>query len=76
MANDTTKQVISQSLDDLKAEVTDRTNSIITGVKIPELTNTLLISPTDYLIIETDRGTQKKYQLRHYPITLKQLFRW
>nr|DAF52785.1 MAG TPA: hypothetical protein [Siphoviridae sp. ctqSm5] len=59
MASDATKQTISQSLNDLKAEVADRTKSIITGVKIPELTNSLLISPTDYLIIETDRGTQK-----------------
>lgn len=59
MASDTTKQTISQSLNELKAEIADRTKATITGVKIPELTNTLLISPTDYLIIETDRGTEK-----------------
>lgn len=59
MASDTTKQTISQSLNELKAEIADRTKSTITGVKIPELKNTLLISPTDYLIIETDRGTEK-----------------
>ena len=59
MASDTTKQTISQSLNELKAEIADRTKSTITGVKIPELKNTLLISPTDYLIIETERGTEK-----------------
>ena len=59
MASDATKQTISQSLNDLKAEVVDRTKSTITGVRVPELQNTLLISPTDYLIIETDRGTEK-----------------
>ena len=59
MASDSTKQTISQSLNELKAEIADRTKATITGVKIPELTNKLLISPTDYLIIETDRGTEK-----------------
>ena len=59
MASDATKQTISQSLTDLKKEIAERTKATITGVKIPELTNSLLISPTDYLIIETDRGTQK-----------------
>lgn len=59
MASDATKQTISQSLNDLKAEVADRTKSIITGVKIPELESTLLISPTDQVIVETDGGTRR-----------------
>lgn len=59
MASDATKQTFSQSLNDLKAEVADRTKSIITGVKIPELESTLLISPTDQVIVETDGGTRR-----------------
>ena len=59
MASDATKQTISQSLNDLKAEVADRTKSIITGVKIPELESTLLISPTDQVIVETNNGTKR-----------------
>ena len=59
MASDITKQTISQSLNDLKAEVADRTKSIITGVKIPELESTLLISPTDQVIVETNSGTKR-----------------
>lgn len=59
MASDTTKQTINQSLIDLKAEVADRTKSIITGVKIPELEDTRIISNTDQLIIETGDGTKR-----------------
>lgn len=59
MASDATKQTISQSLNDLKAEVADRTRAIITGVKIPELESTLLISPTDQVIVETNSGTKR-----------------
>ena len=59
MASDATKQTISQSLNDLKAEVADRTKSIITGVKIPELESTLLISPTDQVIVDTNSWTNR-----------------
>ena len=59
MASDATKQTISQSLNDLKAEVADRTRAIITGVKIPELESTLLILPTDQVIVETNSGTKR-----------------
>ena len=59
MASDATKQTISQSLNDLKAEVADRTRAIVTGVKIPELESTLLISPTDQVIVETNNGTKR-----------------
>ena len=59
MASDATKQTINQSLIDLKAEVADRTKSIITGVKIPELEDTRIISNTDQLIIETGDGTKR-----------------
>lgn len=59
MASDATKQTISQSLNELKAEVANRTNAIVTGVKIPELQDTLLISPTDQLILETNNGTKR-----------------
>lgn len=59
MASDATKQTINQSLNDLKKEVADRTKSIITGVQIDELKETLLVSPIDYIIIQTDRGTEK-----------------
>ena len=59
MASDATKQTINQSLIDLKAEVADRTKSVITGVKIPELEDTRIISNTDQLIIETGDGTKR-----------------
>ncbi len=59
MASDATKQTINQSLIDLKAEVADRTKSVITGVKIPELEDTRIISNTDQLIIETGGGTKR-----------------
>lgn len=59
MASDTTKQTINQSLIDLKAEVANRTKSVITGVKIPELEDTRIISNTDQLIIETGDGTKR-----------------
>lgn len=59
MASDATKQTISQSLNELKKEVAERTKSTITGIKIPELQETLLFSPTDRLIMETDSGTRK-----------------
>ena len=59
MASDATKQTINQSLIDLKAEVADRTKSVISGVKIPELEDTRIISNTDQLIIETGDGTKR-----------------
>lgn len=59
MASDATKQTISQSLNELKAEIADRTKAIITGVKIPELESALLISPTDQVIVETNSGTKR-----------------
>ena len=59
MASDATKQTINQSLNDLKKEVADRTKSIITGVKINELNETLLVSPTDQVIVETNSGTKR-----------------